>query len=459
MLVNSHSPEQSVLCRSQKIRSNSFRSFSRLGLALLLGIGCLFIIVSWTMEWLVERYSKRTSRGTYQRLEWTVNNTLQLQRMVHEDVGLGTWSKTTEDYPITLPGEHLATVDISEPEHPKLKPPVTKSEASPDYLSRKTALAPYERDAIETQASPPLWSAPRAPRQLKKDSGLVYIAQNAARHPNSPLEPLFRTLYIANSSFDIRSVDVVTDRNNIRKLLSFVNPDSTRNGLEKFTISIEVTKNTAIFSRAETATHEVIGLHEFRGFGHEFEKSRPQEPDYPLLHEIARHVIHVCETLAVASECVKDLKQQQQDFMAAHPQNDISWSWAQSPFQFPLRMLQSLLSRSESNKARVHNEITLAFHTAAQRDSKIQVRIGEEAKKETTAMKAIAVVTMTFLPATFVSSIFSMSFFHFEPSQRGERDIFIVSDKFWMYWVLAGPLSITVLSLWIFWERMLGKKH
>ena len=125
---------------------------------------------------------------------------------------------------------------------------------------------------IAVPGSPPLWSAPRAPRQLKKDSGLIYIAQNAARHPDSPLEPLFRALYIANPSFDIRSIDVVTDRNNIRKLLSFVNPGSTRNGLETFTINIEVAKSTAIFSRVETATHEFIGLHEFRGFGHEFEK-------------------------------------------------------------------------------------------------------------------------------------------------------------------------------------------
>lgn len=44
-----------------------------------------------------------------------------------------------------------------------------------------------------------------------------------------------------------------------------------------------------------------------------------------------------------------------------------------------------------------------AFNAAAQRDSKIQVRIGEDAKREASAMKAIAVVTMTFLPATFVS--------------------------------------------------------
>ena len=85
---------------------------------------------------------------------------------------------------------------------------------------------------IAFPGSPPLWSAPRAPRQLKKDSGLIYIAQNAARHPDSPLEPLFRALYIVNPSFDIRSTDVVTDRNNIRKLLSFINPGSTRNALE-----------------------------------------------------------------------------------------------------------------------------------------------------------------------------------------------------------------------------------
>jgi hypothetical protein len=31
------------------------------------------------------------------------------------------------------------------------------------------------------------------------------------------------------------------------------------------------------------------------------------------------------------------------------------------------------------------------------------VRVGEDAKREALAMRAIAVVTMTFLPATFVS--------------------------------------------------------
>ncbi|KAI1396614.1 hypothetical protein F4819DRAFT_504158 [Hypoxylon fuscum] len=126
---------------------------------------------------------------------------------------------------------------------------------------------------IAVPGIPPRWSPPRISRKLPKDSGLVYIAQNAARHPESPLEPLFRALYVADPAFDIRSIDVVTDRNNIRKLLSFVDPSSSRNGLESFTINAEATENTVIFSRVETKTTEIIAPHEIRGFGHEFQKA------------------------------------------------------------------------------------------------------------------------------------------------------------------------------------------
>ena len=112
---------------------------------------------------------------------------------------------------------------------------------------------------------------------MKKDSGLIYIAQNAARNPDSPLEPLFRALYTTNPSFDIRSIDIVTDRNNIRKLLSFVNPSLSKGGLEPFAIGVEIVGNTAIFCREEAVTHEIVGPNDFRGFGHEFEKAYTTE--------------------------------------------------------------------------------------------------------------------------------------------------------------------------------------
>ncbi|KAF4440341.1 geranylgeranyl pyrophosphate synthetase [Fusarium austroafricanum] len=137
--------------------------------------------------------------------------------------------------------------------------------SSYNWIERPTA-------TIAVPGSPSLWVNPKTSKKIKKDSGLFYINQNEARYPESPLEPLFRALYLAIPSFDIRSADVVTDRNNIRKLLAFINPDLTPSDLEPFTIGVEVIGTTALFRRDETAATRFIAPNEFRGFGHEFEK-------------------------------------------------------------------------------------------------------------------------------------------------------------------------------------------
>lgn len=126
---------------------------------------------------------------------------------------------------------------------------------------------------IAIPGCPSRWAPPQGPRRLNKDSGLIYIAQNAARHPSCPLEPLFRALYQTNPDYNIDRIDVISDRNNIRKLLSFVNPLTSKDGLKPFTIQVEVNKDTAIFCRTETDTTEYIGVNDFRGYGHEFEKT------------------------------------------------------------------------------------------------------------------------------------------------------------------------------------------
>jgi hypothetical protein len=104
--------------------------------------------------------------------------------------------------------------------------------------------------------------------KLSPDSGKVYIDQNAARNPHSPLEPLFRALYVQRPDFEIDDVDLVSDRNNIRKLLRFVNASSS----EPFRIRVEIAgSKTVLFTRVEDKNTEVI--QGFRGFGHRFEKA------------------------------------------------------------------------------------------------------------------------------------------------------------------------------------------
>ncbi|KAF2496461.1 hypothetical protein BU16DRAFT_549948 [Lophium mytilinum] len=154
-----------------------------------------------------------------------------------------------------------------------LNTPASASITDVEHLSSYNWIeAPKATPAIAVPGSPDLWSPPNIPFQLEKDTGYVYLAQNAALHPDSPLEPLFRALYVSHPSFDIVSIDVVTDRNNLRKLLAFVNPRWSGNNREAFTIKVEVTNNTAIFCREETKAEEYIGPNEFRGYGHSFEK-------------------------------------------------------------------------------------------------------------------------------------------------------------------------------------------
>lgn len=65
----------------------------------------------------------------------------------------------------------------------------------------------------------------------------------------------------------------MTDRNNIRKLLSFINSYLSKNGREPFTIKVEVVENIAIFCRSEAEVARFVGPHEFVGYCHEFEKA------------------------------------------------------------------------------------------------------------------------------------------------------------------------------------------
>ncbi|RYP66566.1 hypothetical protein DL771_007719 [Monosporascus sp. 5C6A] len=83
-------------------------------------------------------------------------------------------------------------------------------------------------------------------------------------------------------------------------------------------------------------------------------------------------------------------------------------------------------------------------HTAQQ--------IATATKKDSSAMKAVAVLTMAFLPATFIASFFAMPFFDFS----ADSDASVVSPRFWYYWAVAGPLTVSVLisyAAYVAWAR------
>lgn len=67
-------------------------------------------------------------------------------------------------------------------------------------------------------------------------------------------------------------------------------------------------------------------------------------------------------------------------------------------------------------------------------------------------MKALAVITAVFLPGEFMSSLFGMGLFDWQPDDNSDNtNNSIVSYDFWWYWALTVPLTIVILVLWRAW--------
>ncbi|KIV93304.1 hypothetical protein PV10_04528 [Exophiala mesophila] len=121
-------------------------------------------------------------------------------------------------------------------------------------------------------------------------------------------------------------------------------------------------------------------------------------------------------------------------------------------------------ARSESNAWQHTASIMVQglFNLIAQRDQNQNIRIANdtqilarESKRDSTAMKAIAFVTMIFLPGTFLSSVFSMNLFEWDAPHSSD----VVNHRMWVYWAVAVPLTIMVVVFYLLWEKYMMKMY
>ncbi|KAI0839896.1 hypothetical protein F5Y06DRAFT_286321 [Hypoxylon sp. FL0890] len=110
--------EEQTMCKSQKIRSSAYTSFSLFGLYFTYVTGAVIIILSYVLEPSLAWLHRRRKYRQYEHLEWASNTSLQLYRLANESLGLGKWSDCTETVPITECGTHLACLDIADLNHP-----------------------------------------------------------------------------------------------------------------------------------------------------------------------------------------------------------------------------------------------------------------------------------------------------------------------------------------------------
>ncbi|KAI0847129.1 hypothetical protein F5Y00DRAFT_263942 [Daldinia vernicosa] len=187
-------------------------------------------------------------------------------------------------------------------------------------------------------------------------------------------------------------------------------------------------------------------------------REKPQY-NYSRMHDIARHAIHVSETLDLAVKLSEDLIQEHQKLIISSSdgkprlETDKTQSLKQvysnthSRLVFFSHALFSLRCRSSSNHQRLGNEIQLRFHTDSQYDSQVSVEISHSAKSDGASMRWIAIVSLIFLPANLVSSVFSTTFF------ETTNGMISVTNDFWIYWVALVAVTVMTLALWFCLSR------
>ncbi|KAK3897088.1 hypothetical protein C8A05DRAFT_48161 [Staphylotrichum tortipilum] len=150
---------------------------------------------------------------------------------------------------------------------------------------------------------------------------------------------------------------------------------------------------------------------------------------------------------------------------------------------FYMAKLKGVENYAHTTLERLTIQRAALYNIIAQKESKLglqmageQRRLAHAAKRDSTSMKILSLLGAIFLPATYLASIFSMSFFDFIPdgnndspspspspsspnsnssgsSGGGGSNWSPVSPLLWIYFAIAIPMTLAIVVCWRMWDR------
>ncbi|KAI1268391.1 hypothetical protein F5Y18DRAFT_375189 [Xylariaceae sp. FL1019] len=110
---------------------------------------------------------------------------------------------------------------------------------------------------------------------------------------------------------------------------------------------------------------------------------------------------------------------------------------------------------------RLHIQRQALYNIMTQKESKLnlemaaqQRRLAHASKRDSTSMKTLSLLGAVFLPGTFLSSVFSMTFFDFKVADNRE-----VSQELWIYFIITIPLTLAIVLAWWGLDRRREKRY
>jgi hypothetical protein len=131
-------------------------------------------------------------------------------------------------------------------------------------------------------------------------------------------------------------------------------------------------------------------------------------------------------------------------------QEAISW---QQKASIQIQGLFNIIAQREQELGRKLASDSLRLTQASLDLGEVTKQIAEDSKRDSTSMKAIAAVTMCFLPGTFAASLFAMPVFRWNAPSGND----VINHRIWVYWAVTIPLTILTILLYWLWDHVMNK--
>ncbi|KAK4202188.1 hypothetical protein QBC40DRAFT_222116 [Triangularia verruculosa] len=135
-----------------------------------------------------------------------------------------------------------------------------------------------------------------------------------------------------------------------------------------------------------------------------------------------------------------------EDPMSAH------WHEIRQFLESLQQLCKSLETERHMLEVRCKSQIDIIYAKMQQEDNILTARMAVTSTRDSSSLKALAVITALFLPGDFIASLLGMAMFEKWNDEKFDGEMLPKTpERFWLYWALALPLTLIIFVLWRLW--------
>lgn len=125
------------------------------------------------------------------------------------------------------------------------------------------------------------------------------------------------------------------------------------------------------------------------------------------------------------------------------------------------RLCTSLETDRRMSELRCRAQIDIIYSKMAQEDNNLNARMAVASTRDSSSMKALAVITAIFLPGEYIGTLFGVAMFDWQEGTAGDPAASadapegwphpVVMPSFWVYWAFTVPLTLLIVAGWRAW--------